>query len=208
MKRTKTFLYAFVILILVGFLSCNDNDNEDGCAECGGAISHYNTKLADNACNPDFMENAVNNMKDACGEKTAILAAYIMAESCCIGKNNVVNCTGIAEGISPVSTTLILSVENPISNPLADTVKVRLKKRGNIADSVMLEPNEFRVFLEQRFTETEKITIEILDEQDNLLYEETVPFTFIRPGKACRIRSIKVLELNAGEYDVDFVNWE
>ncbi len=93
-KILKLSVLCFVFLF---FMSCEKEKDE--CADCNSAISHMAGKIAQNVCNPSYMQDAWNKLKEDCGTYRGNLAAGYMAENCAVGYNGSLHCTKLATGL-------------------------------------------------------------------------------------------------------------
>lgn len=203
MKRNIIIWMAFSIAFLIQ--SGCAKEEPKICAECDAALDHYYSKLPDNACNPAFMENAVNTAHEKCdGYGPTDLAIYYMAESCCVGDKYFKSSCSSSGYYSRFS----VKVMNPLDLKLKDSVRIRLelgiKETYPIGPGQTIETNDKNLY-----TEGEDVEFTVLDmTEENVLYSEKVKFTYIRPGKVCDERRVELHELAGGKYDFEFYNWE
>ncbi len=76
MHKWLLFVLAACLMVMQ---SC---DEDDVCEECNDSIQHMYGKMQENACNPDFMENAYQRILDDCGVVTANYVTGYMAHNC------------------------------------------------------------------------------------------------------------------------------
>ncbi len=90
---------SFIGLLLVAFtfaISCSEEDDE--CSACQSALNHMADKIKANNCNPSFMQNAWDRIRDDCGNRESHAVGYL-AENCTFGYNGSLTCTKLATGL-------------------------------------------------------------------------------------------------------------
>lgn len=93
---TRILKYALIALLAIN-VSCDDD--EDECDVCGSALSHMASKLKANGCNPNFMQEAWDRIKDDCGGRSGDAVGY-MAENCTFNYNGSLRCIKEASGLA------------------------------------------------------------------------------------------------------------
>jgi hypothetical protein len=204
MQMSKYYLGFITLVFGLVLISCTPDDDAPNCEDCQNAKEHMYDNLSNNACDPDRMENAVNKMKTACGDERGIRAAYYMAESCCIGKNELHACFQKSE------MAVDLIIENPSDFPLADTVDIIYEANGEFGTLIELAPGESHTVNNVFMISGQSLTINVLDHGTaRTLLKKGQEITFIRPGKVCTTRTVHVKKLIIdGSLDVEFVNWK
>jgi len=57
----------FHTLLIISFMFLTSCEDDDPCEDCQSAINHMCEQIRDNGCNPDWMENAANRIREDCG---------------------------------------------------------------------------------------------------------------------------------------------
>ena len=114
-------------VLALALASC---EKESECVKCYEAMDHMQSKISQNNCNPNWMENAVKRIEDDCKSSRAIYAVGYIAEDCAFGYQGRLGCTEIAYG---------LAVSDNANRP----VRVRFKN-GTPNDTIQ-RPNKNKI---------------------------------------------------------------
>ncbi len=121
----KSYIPLIVFSLILLFNGC-DKEKESECVKCNEALLHMSSKISQNNCNPNWMENAWNRITDDCGEGRDDYAVGWLAEKCAFGYNGNIGCTEIAYGLQ-ISDNSPRSIRVRFQNGTPDdTVKVFL----------------------------------------------------------------------------------
>ncbi len=201
----KNISFLLIITSIISLTLHNCGDKEDECLDCNAAIEHMHTRLKDNSCNPDYMENAVSLIKEKCGESNGLRAAYFMAESCCLGDDKI----SVCQKADYIKYTM--KFDNPLSGLLTDSIHMSYEYNNAQQNVSRITLRSGQSHYEPNMSMFDRTMVKIVlydIKTSEKLYEEQIPFTFIRTGKVCLTRSINVVMDKDKNYDIEFVNWE
>lgn len=206
----------YYILIFPFFLAaCTD---EDICEECNVAIQHMCAKIEQNNCNPDYMESALEKLRDACGYYEGNVFAGYMAHSCNFG--DFLSC-GDCQGTLGLISLDHLSVKSPpftvrahVINP--DSISVTIAFQNNIPIwSDFLNAGEIFYSTEDtyRLKNEENVIIRAykkdpISDDSILVLESSEKFSFYRPGNWTNDLIIDIkYDFGEDAYIAEYTNW-
>lgn len=220
----KTFKkLALVSIVSLAFLACNKTDVS--CDNCQSAIQHMCDKIAQNNCNPDFMENALNRLQEDCGSAAGNIYAGYMSHTCLF--ETALDCPSCMVVDDNFSTghlsvtntefnvnsdkdntdtlTIILTKDEPHPNGSIVIIKSNVIPGDNIFNTTNLalyngteiHVNVFKYDPENTF-----------DGTGDLLVTQSADFKFYRPGRweIDRIANVSI-DPTFNDYRVDFEYW-
>ncbi len=189
---------AFLFISLSIILSCQTPDD---CEKCNEAVNHMKDKIAQNQCNPSFMENAVQRIKDDCGDD-ANAYIYYLAEMCSEGYSMLVNCPSL-----PSSNQIELIVFTK-TGTLADTMYLFCTWPDGAQKNHLSVGSTFAGFpLENRVYEGQELEFQLTNKNGFVQVTEKIRFSYVRPTKYNLKRFVEIdLDPNTG-YTLNFVDW-
>lgn len=192
----KKLAYLFICLSII--LSCQTPDD---CEKCEEAVNHMKDKIAQNQCNPSFMENAVQRIKDDCNDD-ANAYIYYMAEMCSEGYAMSVNCPSLP------SSSQIEFVVSYDPGSITDTVFLFCTWPDGEQKSHMAIGGTFAGFpLEKSVREGHELEFQLTNKNGVVQVTEKIIFSFIRPTKYNLTRFVEIdFDANTG-YSITFVDW-
>ena len=201
----------FSLLFALVLMSC-EKEKESECTKCSSAIQHMADKIGQNNCNPNWMENAVNRIKEDCPSRDIYIVGYL-AEDCSFGYQGNLACTDIAYGVQ-----LYDNAKRPI--------RVRFKN-GTPDDTIKIMLTDFRWGFvgadEQTLTLGQTAVMEYTGYKDfgaqvrigayNVSTNDTVAraeqeIRYHRTNEWNLMREIEInYNPNTSQYNLDFVYW-
>lgn len=217
--KYQIFRFA-VIATFVLFVGCNEDD--DVCSECNDAIEHIYGKLDENACNPDFMENAYQRIMEHCGVVTANYVTGYMAHTCQYVRNDfkALKCNDM-DGEQSFGTAYIDNVDIRVSllsnsGDIEDTqLEVRLEKveegGGDGPPTALLEVNESALFTFNDVDNGRKFSfslVRVIADDELVHIEEFEELYFYRPSNWNITREIAIVwDPFENKYIANFNYW-
>ena len=189
----------FIVLVLAAIsITC---ETPDDCEKCNQAVNHMKDKIALNQCNPNFMENAVQRVKDDCGDDASAYI-YYMAEMCTEGYAIVANCPSL-----PSSSEIRLIVDTK-TGTIADTMYLFCTWPDNEQKSHVTVGGTFAGFpLEKSVREGQELEFQLTNKNGVVLVTEKIRFSFVRPTKYYLARFVEInFDANTG-YSLSFIDW-
>ena len=173
----------------------------DDCEKCNEAVNHMKDKIAQNQCNPSFMENAVQRVKDDCGDDASAYI-YYLAEMCTEGYAMVANCPSL-----PSSSQISLIVDTKTGNT-TDTMYLFCSWPDGEQKSHMTLGGTFAGFpLEKSVREGHELEFQLTNKNGAVLATEKIRFSFVRPTKYQLARFVEInFDANTG-YSLTFIDW-
>ncbi|NNC96354.1 MAG: hypothetical protein HKN92_12410 [Chitinophagales bacterium] len=181
------------------------------CKDCKSAMEHMAEKIYDLWCDPTYMENAQERIKDACGLEMSQEFIGYLSDRCQTlgGMPNVPPCLG---GDWPTLDEMM--VDNPLmwvnTISLPDSMIVRLELlTGTAISETMVGPSGyFYLNSGNDIAEGTIYTVVLKDKQGIEIMTVTKEFTFARPDIWSELRTIRVsYDLGNQMYDVVFEYW-
>ncbi len=187
-----------VLLSLAFLTSC---ETPDDCEKCDDAVNHMIGKIAQNQCNPAFMENAVKRIKDDCGDD-ANPYIYYLAEMCSEGYGMKANCPSL-----PSSSEIRLIV-NYDPGSITDTVFLYCTWPDGEQKSHMGVGGTFAGFpLEKSVREGMELEFQLTNKQGVVQVTEKIIFSFVRVTNYDMKRFVEIdFDQNTG-YSLSFEEW-
>jgi hypothetical protein len=195
MNRLLIFI-AFVF----SFSGCNTSED---CEDCRAAIEHMFAKINGQGCNPNFMQEAWQRIKDECGNDADNQVGY-MAETCYNGQKQMAGCK-IDPGVSEMKFNM-----SYVSGPTNDTVVLIINRRDG------LEQRDVEIAVNQSFQKIIDIPIKggtylqfRLQSKDTVttFIDTEQLYSFDRPGYWDQVRTVQVNHTVANGYSLTFDFW-
>ena len=207
----KTLSIYFVLFVAAIFTlsSCGNN-----CLECEDAIKHMCDKIKANGCDPGLMENAMSRMQEDCDLFSAQVYAGYMAEQCDLLDNPFCPTCKDDNDDGPQTSTLSIteitmifsSDAFPIPN---EEFEIAATNSGNGLQTIFPFTSGYETF--ESFPlltyEGDEINFQLIRLSDDLVVaNNTINFTFARPGKYKTFRNV-IFNYIDGEFSIEFSNW-
>ncbi len=206
-----------ILLIVMLLFASSCKEEEDLCDKCNSAIQHMCEKIEENGCNPEFMENALERLRNDCGFVSGSNFAGYMAHTC--SNESALDCGTCIEIDGAISSGHLSLTQVPfelytnVNNP--DVLSIHVFTAAGQINSAQrfvfeMDQGEFNAFTEpDPLFGGDKIYVEVYDftEQD-LLVEADAFISMARSGNWIDIREIHVrYSFDTDEYVVDFQYW-
>jgi len=206
------FRHILFLLILVLVYSCDEDD--DPCEDCQKAIDHMCEKIQDNACNPQFMQNALDRLEDDCGVVSGRRFAGYMSHTCI--NESVLKCGICMEEDGDIKTGHLSMANVPfelytnVNNPDVVSIHVNVEPVTGSSFVYKMDQGEFNSFnSSQDFSEGHPIEVTVYDftEQD-VLAQATENIRIARSAHWIATREIHVrYSFDSESYVIDFEYW-
>ena len=153
LPRSARRSWALPALIALS-LGCEEGGCNPGCAKCEEAIAHMTDKIEGFSCNPTFMDNAVNRIRDDCDEFNTERILGAIVEECTAAEGIAVGCN-----VLDVNFRVDFFIDPTVDYP--DGVDVHLQLDANLTTTPSAAPNgEFSLAEGESIAWTENITVD------------------------------------------------
>ena len=199
MEHFKSFILLILFVMNLFLLSSCQGE----CDKCNDAIQHFISKLPENGCNPEYMENAIERINNDCDEVNAAITAAIAADACCNSTIPALACEN--SGITPWKTDFRLTnTEDAFFSPVTiyigtsgDPLQYSIDMNG--MSDIIAEDVEVSNFSEMVFS-VHRDGVELYRSNPVILYAQ-------RGGHPCLVRSINFQEIGQGIFTSEVGNW-
>ncbi len=200
MQHFKSIILLILFVMNLFLLtSCQDE-----CDKCNAAIQHFVSKLPENGCNPEFMQNAVERINNDCdGEVNSAITAAIAADACCNSTIPALACEN--SGVTPWKTDIKLTNTSdfflsPVTifiGTSSDPLQYSIDMNG--MSEVIAEDIEVSNFSEMVFS-VHRDGVELFISNPVTMYAQ-------RGGSPCVIRKVNFREAGQGIFYSENFNW-
>lgn len=193
-----------LLVVAASIFSC-DEQGPDKCEECTPAFNHMCEKIEQNACNPDYMENAKNRIEEECSFLNTCVAYGVMAETCAEGQVICANC--LFDGLD-YQNTADLRLEFQINTPLPDSTTIVFHKEGSVPEKFDLNLGISTVIVDEGPNEGNRYLVAVYDTVNfDTVAHSSVVFSYCRPNKYTTTRRVTLTEVS-NAFEFNFLNWE
>ena len=191
-------------------VSCKEK--EDVCKACNEAIDHMAIKIADNSCNPNFMQSAADRIKLECSSNNPDQIIGYLAENCTFNYKGYVRCTEVANGFRTLDVEpRTIAVKYYIAKP-NDTISVTVSGFSSYefgySTEVTTAGSSEIVYQGANGEGTNLYILMINKLTTDTIYTGLKTIRYHRPNQWHLKRTLKVeYNQNLMGYTVDFENW-